>query len=180
MKIAVTDHAVSRFRDRVQGAENLEDESVREAIREKVVQGHKEGLVRDHPTERERRIIPFKAGASMLYLSVGPNKTSYPADIAVIGVLYDKELGGKVDLGVTLEQAIPALKNIQVAPPKPPKYIVLIGPQPDTVEQYPVKDDEELEALLARRRPSPEEVYVYEHQPVEIRAQYVVQRKPPK
>jgi hypothetical protein len=187
MKIAVTDHAVDRYRERVQGAENLEDESVRDVIREKVQQGFKEGLVRPHPTEVERRVIPFKAGPSVLYFAVGPNKTSFPADWAVISVLYDKEVGGKKEIDVTVGDVAPSLKGFKIDPPKPPRYLIVIGPSPHIgdvtqtiIEQYQVKDEQELEALLDRRRPTLDEVFVYEYRPLEIKTRYIVEKKLPK
>lgn len=176
MRIAVTTHAVIRYKERVPGADCMEDETVRDIIREKVDLGFKDGLVRDHPTERDRRIIPFKAGQSILYFSIGPNKSvTIQADLAVIGVLYDKDLG-KVEMGPTLGDALPELKDIQVESKGHPRFIVQIG-SADSVESYRVQDGEELKALLLRRRPNPGDVLLYEFQDVEISAEYVVQKK---
>lgn len=156
MKIAVTNHAVDRYRERVPGAADLEDESVRDVIRDRIEAAFRAGMVKDHPTEAQRRIIPFKAGDSMLYFSIGPNTTKILADFAVIGVLYEKELG-RVGMGVTLETVAPGLRKMTPAAPAPPEYIVRIG-----IESYDARDDDELQKLLRRRNPNPRDVLLYE------------------
>lgn len=178
MKIAVTNHAVVRYKERVQGAEDMEDETVRDVVREKILAGFKDGLVRDHPTEKERRIIPFKAGQDILYFSVGPNKSAtIAADLAVIGVLYDKELGGKVSTGVTLEDVAPSIKSLAIQPRRPPQFVVQIGEGVESVEVYKAEDLTELQSLLQRRQPDPEQVLIYELSDLEVSTKYIVERK---
>lgn len=154
MRIAVTNHAVDRYRERVPWAEGLMDESVRDIIRDRVSEGFENMMVREHPTVPDRRIIPFKAGSSILYFSLGPNTTRVAADVAVIGVLYEKELG-RTDLGITLGQALPELTTIEVRR-HAPDYLVRIG-----LESYEVYDDLELKDLLQRRQPNPRDVRLY-------------------
>jgi len=164
MKIAVTVHAVKRYKERVQGADVMTDESVREVVREKVEAGFRDGLVRDHPTEPERRIIPFQAGLDMLFFSIGPNTSeTIVADLAVIGVLYEKELGGKKSTGLVLGDVNPKLKEVQLPKKNPPRFILQIDHGGDnTIETYRLKDRKEVLELLERRRPDPEQVLVYE------------------
>lgn len=178
MKIAVTNHAVIRYKERVPGADVLEDESVRDVVREKIENGFTEGLVRYHPTVRERRIIPFKAGEQMLYFSIGPNKASstYFAHLAVIGVLYDRELSdGKVGMGVTIEDANAELRDLIIAQQGPPQFILQVG-NSDSIEVYRAKETQELKALLLRRRPDVGQVLVYELSDIEILSDYSVRR----
>ena len=127
MKTAVTNHAVDRYRDRVDGAKGFDRESIRESIREIVADGFKAKVVRDHPTERDRRVIPFKSGESILFLSIGPNNTTFEADLAVISVLFEHELteGRKGGFG-TLEEVAPQLKDMRVEEKWPP-LIVFVG-----------------------------------------------------
>jgi hypothetical protein len=159
MRIAVTDHAVTRYKERVPGADVLEDETVRSIVREKVEEGFRDGLVRDHPTHHDRRIIPFKAGQSILYFSLGPNKsTTIRADLAVIGVLFEKELG-KQDLGVTLGDVQPL--DIVIPKKRPPRFMVQVGAK-EAEELYRIEDEKGLEELFERRRPEPDSVLVYE------------------
>jgi hypothetical protein len=160
MKTAVTNHAVDRYRDRVDGAKGFDRESIRESIREIVADGFKAKVVRDHPTERDRRVIPFKSGESILFLSIGPNNTTFEADIAVISVLFEHELteGRKGGFG-TLEEVAPQLKNMRVEEKWPP-LIVFVG-EPDSIESYKFFSREELHAWAQRRKP--EKIAVYEH-----------------
>lgn len=179
MKLAVTDHAVSRYRERVQGAAELEDESIREVVRSKITQALADGSVRPHPTEKDRRIVPFKAGESHLFFSIGPNKTSHPGELAVIGVLYDRELGGQGQMTIPLIEKAPLLKDVRIEPPRPAKYVVLFYYGRSDHEFILVKDDQELNQVLSTRRPDPNGVFIYEHQDVEIQTKYVVQKKVP-
>lgn len=169
MKVAVTTHAVVRYKKRVPGADCLEDETIREIIREKVVHSFELGIIGPHPTEEGRQVIPFKAGASVLYFSVGPNGTSFPGDVAVISVLYEKDFG-KVEMGVTLGDVSKKLHEVKPEKKKAPRYAVWIGKE----EWYRFQDRDELSAFLLRRKPDPEEVRVYELQGVEINREYVV------
>ena len=159
MKIAITNHAVDRYIERAEGAKGFEKESVREVIRKLVIDGFKEGVVRDHPTWKNRRIVPFKSGDSILYLSIGPNTTSYPADLAVIGVLYEKEAtSGKVGMSVTLGDIAPQLKDVTTSSSHP-RYAVFVGVG-ETIEHYRMNERTEVEELLKRRGSAEAAVYV--------------------
>lgn len=172
MKIAVTSHAVDRYRERVEGAKGFNDESLREIIRDIVRKGFDMGMVRPHTTEKSRRIIPFQSGDSVLYLSIGNNTTNYPADLAVIGVLYEKEVTpGKVTMGVTLGDVLPELKNakrrIEVGEEgnnrgTTPRFLLFIGPVDKTIDQYRAANVQELRRILHTRKPKPEEVSIYQ------------------
>lgn len=178
MNIAVTNHAVERYQERVESAAKLDKEAVRTIIRILVEEALANGTVQDHPEYSARRVIPFGAGGDQLFLSIGPNETSYPGDIAVIGVQYEKELGiGKSSIGATLGDIVPAetKKNLAevVKTPVKNKYIVRVGGKSET---YDVKDDEDLVDFLQRRRPNPDDVEVFERKEITIRQVYVVEK----
>jgi hypothetical protein len=146
--VAITNHAVDRYLERVSGAKGFERESVREMIRKLVEDGFNLHQVRPHPTERNRRIIPFKSGKSILYLSIGPNTTTFKdADIAVISVLFEHEVtDGKAGLDVSLGDKIAPLPN-GILMRHPPKYAVFVGEEP-MVEVYRFKTLEEIDQLI--------------------------------
>lgn len=161
MKIAVTNHAVDRYRERVDGAAGFQKESIRSEIRHIVAEGYAQGLVREHPLDPDRRIIPFRSGDSVLFLSIGPNTTDYEADIAVIGVLYEKEVSaGRVGLGVQLGDIYPELQNAKVATDSP-KFLLFIGPVKKTVDRYYANSVEELRNTLDHRKPPPHRTTIY-------------------
>lgn len=170
MKLAITDHAVQRYVERAQGARDLSTDSVRMLIQEMVEDAIAQGTLRAHPMEKEKQIVPFKSGLSTLYLSLGPNKTQYPGQLAVVSVLYDKELGGKVQIGVTLGEALPALKNFIPAEKSPPKYVVRIA-----AELFDINDEDELKKLLQDKQPNPEQLLVYELKKLKVKREYVVE-----
>jgi hypothetical protein len=147
MRVAVTDHAVKRFRERVEGAASFDEDSVRLLIRSLVHDGFVEGSVRPHPKKFGRRIIPFSSGSSVLYLSLGPNETKVPADFAVVGVMFEKELGGKVESGVTLGDVFPTLVKMNLAK-APPRFIGCIV-EDGVEERYDLGGVRELRRLAA-------------------------------
>lgn len=105
--IAVTNHAVDRYRERVDGAKVLDKESARSIIRKLVEEGFTTGSVSENPHYRGRMMVPFVSGKSVLYLSIGDNNTSHDGELAVIGVLYEHETtGGKIGTGATIEDAL--------------------------------------------------------------------------
>jgi hypothetical protein len=162
MIIAVTSHAVDRFIERVEGAKGFHRESIRDQVRKLVEDGFAQGIVRDHPLVRDRRVIPFKSGDSVLFLSIGPNTTDFPADTAVIGVLYEKELSeGKIGMGLRIGDLFPELMERQVAPSSP-RFLIFIGDVQKTVDQYYARDDEEVRRILNTRKPKPEETSIYQ------------------
>lgn len=161
MKIAVTHHAVDRYLERVEGAKGFHRESVRDQIRTIVEEGFELGFVRDHPLDPDRRVIPFRSGETLLFLSIGPNTTSFEADLAVIGVLYEKELSyGKVGLGLRLGDLFPEVQDKPLQEKKP-QYLLLIGPTETTVERYFLKDEAALREIVERRTPKVEDVTIY-------------------
>ena len=176
MKVAITDHAVTRYVERVQGAKDLSTDSVRMVIQELIDEAFATGNVRNHPSEGGRKIVPFKSGNANLYLSLGPNETRFPGDFAVIGVVFDRELGGVGGMGVKLGELAPALKaiqpKVQTLSDDTAKFIVRIG-----TESYDVKDDADLKDLLHRRQPRPDQVTVYQRKPMKIRTEYVIEEE---
>lgn len=161
MKIAVTNHAVNRYLERVEGAKGFYRESIRHEIRLIVENGFREGLVRPHPQGNGKRIIPFQSGGSVLFLSIGCNFTSIESDLAVISVLYEHEMTeGKVGMGVTLGDLFPGLKREEVTK-SPPQYVMFVGDAETTIEQYKLQDEAELRSLLDSRRPRYEDVSLY-------------------
>ena len=100
MKVAVTNHAVDRYRKLVAGASGFYRESIREQIRLIVENGFTEGVLQEHPTEKERNVVPFRSGDTILFLSIGPNTTNVKADISVISVLTNAEATSAKDYGI--------------------------------------------------------------------------------
>lgn len=157
MRIAITDHAVQRFQERVEGAGSFDADSVRELIRNLVLEGFREGAVRGHPQHYGKRIVPFTSGPSVLYLSLGPNETSVPADFAVVNVMFEKELGGKIEIGATLGDAFPTITKMDVTK-RAPRFIAVL--RRDGVEDhYDIGGVRELRRAL---KDSAESVQVYE------------------
>lgn len=149
MNIAVTNHAVDRYLDRVEGAKGFARESVRTVIRKLVEDGFSESAVRDHPYDPVRRIVPFQSGKQVLYLSIGPNITNYEADLAVIGVLFEKEVTGGQRLGATLRD----ITHLDIKVPvkeTAPKYTVFIGVEP-SIEFYRRDTLAEIDELVEGR-----------------------------
>jgi hypothetical protein len=162
MKIAVTSHAVDRYLERVTGAEGFHRESVRDQIRVIVEQGFEFGLVRDHPLVPNRRMIPFISGKNILFLSIGPNTTDFEADLAVIGVLFEKEVsGGKVSMGVQLGDLYPKLRNGYEARTNP-RFLIFVGPVQETVDRYYANSDDEVRDILKHREPKCDETTIYQ------------------
>lgn len=161
MRIAVTDHAVERFMERVEGAKGFYRESVRQQVRKIVADGFREGVVRPHPFEHGRRIIPFQSGDSVLYLSLAPNDTKFKADVAVIGVLFWSEVSpGQSGIKVTLGDLFPNIGE-KIARVRPPQYIIRIGLEENSIEEYRLKDETALRELVLRRKPRYDEVALY-------------------
>jgi hypothetical protein len=177
-KVAVTDHAVDQYRERVEGAKELTKESIRDLIRKHVAQGFATKTVKEHPTESKKRIISFVVGSNTLWISIGPNETSFPGDIAAITVMFETEMHGRKGMGVTLGDALPALRELHVLQPAPviPRYIVRIGTGGS--ESYDIEGDEELQDLLDRREPDPRSVFIYELTTrLAVRRRYTIERK---
>ena len=160
MNIAITNHAVERFMERVEGAQKFEPDSVRVIIRYLVEQGFKEGALSQHPFMYDRRMVPFKSGNSILYLSLGPNTTDHEGDLTVIGVLFEQEAtGGKSSLGVTIGDIFKELGDMASLPTNH-KYVLFVGSE-ESIESYKVKDDKEMETFLEWRKPVPGKTFVY-------------------
>lgn len=160
MQLAITNHAVERFKERVASAEVLTDDAVRSVIRMRVSAAFAEGTVRDHPGHPERRMIPFPVGQEELILALGPNDTKFPGEWAVIGVLHAREVGKKMS-GATIGDLISdslRSKLQEKVQPKKAQFLVRIG----GAEMYDVHDKDDLDELLKRRNPRPEDVEVFE------------------
>jgi hypothetical protein len=161
MNISVTNHAVDRYLERVESAKGFYRESVREQVRRIVEDGFTEGAVRPHPQDSNKRIIPFRSGPSILYLSIGPDTTGRGGDLSVISVLFEHEVTtGKVGIGLTLGDLFPQLE-LKAAPPQHPRYLLFIGPVATTAERYVFKDEEELRRIIDTRKPKVDEVAIY-------------------
>jgi hypothetical protein len=161
MQLAITNHAVERFKERVVSADALTDDAVRAVIKMRVEAAFLDGAVMDHPGFPERRLIPFQAGQDDLVLALGPNDTKFPGEWAVIGVLHSREIGRKSS-GATLGDLVSDKLREQLMQkvlPQKTQFLVRIGGSSET---YDVKDEEDLEALLARRKPKPEDVEIFE------------------
>lgn len=163
MNISVTNHAVDRYLERVESAKGFYRESVREQVRRIVEDGFSEGAVRPHPQDPNKRIIPFRSGPSILYLSIGPDTTGRGGDLSVISVLYEHEITtGKAGMGVTLGDLFPSELSRQVKKLQP-KYILLVGDTvEDWTERYWCKDEEELRRIIETRKPRVDEVAIYQ------------------
>lgn len=157
MKIAVTNHAVDRYIDRVKGAKGFEREAVRDSIRKIVEDGFAEGMVQPHPLEEDRRVVPFKSGESILYLSLGPNTTTYKeADLAVISVLYEHELTpGKVGLDITLEDVASDIRKVKTSRIVP-QFIVVVD---DYIETKVIDEYALVEFVKAQREGARIDIY---------------------
>lgn len=180
MQIAVTDHAVQRYQQRVVSAENLDRESVRTVIREMVRTAFTNNTVRDHPGYPDRRMVPFTVGKQEFFLALGPNDTKFPGDWAVIGVLHDRELG-KQGMGTTIGDLIPETvkQQLQEQVNEQPEsnFLVRLGGA-KSAEVYDCKDEKAVEDLLRRRRPNDlTRVEIFERVEAEIEQVFVVKRK---
>jgi hypothetical protein len=164
MKVAITHHAVERFMERVEGASKFEKESIRSIIQYLVEQGFTERVVSRNPTYGDRRVVPFKSGGSILYLSLAPNTTAHTGEVAVVSVLYEHEISdGKVGLGVTLGDIAPEIGNMEPVIQEY-QYMVYIGSE-DSIERYKIKDTNALEEFLKVKKPEDGRIYLYENCP---------------
>jgi hypothetical protein len=161
MLLAITNHAVERFKERVVSADILTDDAVRAVIKMRIEAAFLDGAVMDHPGFPERRLVPFQAGKDDLVLALGPNDTKFPGEWAVIGVLHSREVGRRssgATLGDTVSSELREKLKQKVLQQKT-KFLVRIG---GSTETYDVKDEAELEGLLDRRNPSPDDVEIFE------------------
>lgn len=176
MQVAVTNHAVERYRQRVASANKLDEESARTVIRDMVLDAFDHGAMQNHPENQKQRLIPFTNGSDKLNLVLGPNSTDYPGEWAVVSVLYDREIG-KGSTGVTLGDVTPEAKKQELAAQtkaKKSRYLVRVGGEASK-ELYFVADGDELKNLLSRRQPKPDEVEVFERRDFVIRTEYVIE-----
>jgi hypothetical protein len=181
MNLAVTNHAVERYQERVPSAAKLEREAVRSTIRSLVVEAFQKKMVRDHPGYPERRMIPFVVAKEQMFLALGPNETGFPGDWAVIGVLFEREVG-KTSIGMTIGESLSESTKKTLADvvaevqATPTKYLVRIGGS-KSKETYDVKDDEALAELITRRDPNPGNVEVFERTAITIKKSYTIVKK---
>jgi hypothetical protein len=157
MKFAVTNHAVDRYKERVEGADQFDDDSVRQIIRSLVKDGFRNNAVRPHPRHRGKQIIPFTSGKSVLYISIGPNETGFDGEFAVVGVLFEKDITeGKVEMGVTLGDKFP-----QLSQRKTPRYHVLISNGVNEPDRISFGGERELQKFLSKQKPEQERTSIY-------------------
>ena len=96
MQIAITNHAVERYRQRVPNAAKLDDDAIRRVIRELVDEASVGGSIQKHPGYPDRRMVVFHMGPEKFYLALGPNESDrelFPGEWAVIGLLFSREVG---------------------------------------------------------------------------------------
>lgn len=175
-QVAVTNHAVERYRQRVVSANKLDEESARTIIRDMVDAAFQKGSIQDHPDNQRQRLIPFTVGSDRLNLVLGPNSTDYPGEWAVVSVLYDREIG-RGGTGVTLGDVLSDEKKQELVAQtkaKKARYLVRIGGA-SSKEIYEAADGSELKDLIARRQPRPADVEVFERREFVIRTEYVVE-----
>jgi hypothetical protein len=176
MQVAVTNHAVERYQQRVASAEKLDEDSIRTVIRGMVESAFNNGSIQDFPGNSKQRLIPFSVGPDRLNIALGPNRTDYPGQWAVISILYDREIG-KGGTGVTLGDTLSDEKKLELASQtkaKKARYLVRIG-GPTSKEIYEASDGGDLKDLLSRRQPKPDEVEVFERRDFAIRTEYVIE-----
>jgi hypothetical protein len=178
MRIAVTNHAVERYQERVPGASKLNAEAVRNIIRSLYVEAVENNTTREHPGYPDRAMVPFSAGREQMFLAVGPNKTKFPGDIAVLGVLYDREVGrsGVASIGDHLsEETKQKLAQFQVI--KRTKFLIRINRSTRTPKEvYDALDEEELECVLKNRAPDLNEVEIFQRVDLKIQPDYTLKK----
>lgn len=173
--VTVTQHAVQRYAKRAPDADHIDTESLRSLMKKMAEEAIVEGRMLPHPTDKERRIIPFKVGDENLHFILGPNLTTHHGDWALIGVIYDKEQGGKQGVGAVVgdlfsEETRKALsEKVAATPKKKARFLVRIA---STKETYEAVDLPDLIDLLTRRQPNPDDVEVFERCVVDIRREY--------
>jgi len=176
MQLAITNHAVERYKLRVPNASKLEDNVVRRIIHKEVEEADADGRIKPHPGYPDRRMVSFTAGKENMFLALGPNNTGVPGEWAVIGVLFDRELG-KNGIGATLGDAVSEEMKKQIADaitaPRTTQYLIRIGGA-GSKEIYDARDDQELGDLLNRRHPRPEDVEIFERREAEVKTVYMV------
>jgi hypothetical protein len=181
MNLAVTNHAVERYQERVPSSAKLGAEAIRSTIRSLVEEAFERKQVREHPGFPERRMIPFTVGKEQVFLALGPNDTTFPGDWAVIGVLYEREVG-KTGIGATIGDTLSDATKKSLAgvvaevASTPTKYLVRIG-GPKSKELYDAKDDDALVDLINRRDPNPDEVEIFERTTITIRRTLTIVKK---
>lgn len=176
MQIAVTNHAVDRYQQRVPSAAKLTPDAIRTLMRRQVEEAFVSGTVKDHPGYPDRRMVPFAAGPERMFLALGPNDTGWPGEWAVIGVLFDKEIG-KSSMGTTIGDIISQEVKTQLTEnvKQKPKTRFLVRIK-GSKEVYDAQDDVALADLLERRRPNPDEVEIFERTEYLVKTKYVVEK----
>jgi len=106
-------------------------------------------------------MVQFQVGQEKLFLSLGPNTTDFPGEWAVVGVLYDREIG-KSSMSATLGDLLSEeTKRMLSAMVQPPKNLYLVRIR-GSKEIYDVRDKQDLAEFLASRQPKPEDVELFE------------------
>jgi hypothetical protein len=126
-------------------------------------------------------MVPFTVGKEQMFFALGPNTTDFPGEWAVIGVLFDRETGQKtLGGGATLGDIVPEdvkQRISEAVQAQKSKYLVRIGGSGTKVgELYDAKNDDELEDLIHRRKPRPEDVEIFERKEFSIKQVYVIEK----
>lgn len=179
MKLAITDHAVDRFIERVRGAEKMKREEVRDRIRLLIMAAGQSGEAHKSATDPDQRLIPFKdSEGNELSICIGKNTTGFPGDVAVISILTGKpkEIPSRPfvePLAVKLGDKFPQLKELVSKPTPEPasqthwsKFIMHLKETPGL---FYLKSEEELIEMLTKLKLKPEQVSLYRLQEFKLK-----------
>jgi hypothetical protein len=157
MKIAVTNHAVERYQERVPGASKLDAAAVRNIIRSIYMEAVEKRTTLRHPGYSNRFMAPFSAGKEQMFLAVAPNKTKFPGDLAIVNVMYDREIGksGVASLGDKLSEE--DKKRLATKTIKETRFLVRVNKK----ELYEAGEEDEMFRLVQGRKPT-DDVEVFE------------------
>lgn len=183
MKLAITDHAVDRFIERVRGAEKMKREEVRDRIRLLIMAAGQSMEAHKSATDPNQRLVPFKdSEGNELSICIGKNTTGFPGDIAVISILTgkQKEIPSRPfvePLAVKLGDKFPQLKELiskPVPPPvvtKPPveSYKFIMWTKPPKEDVFYIADEKELIEMLTKHKLKPEQVTLFRLQEFKLK-----------
>ncbi len=184
MKLAITDHAVDRFIERVRGAERLSRESARDRIRLIVADAVRRDELRQHTADPDQKLCPFlDSEGNVLEICIGRNTTGFPGDFAVISILVGKQKTTPSrpfvePLAVKLGDKFPQLKELisQPAAPvvvkKPPpveSYKFIMWSKPPKEDVFYIADEKELIETLTKHKLKPEQVTLFRLQEFKLK-----------
>lgn len=175
-EIAVTNHAVERYHERVQGSEALTSDTTRALIQSLVSDCLDRGDEMDHPGEPGKKLVPFNVGNQLLFIAIGPNQTTYPGQWAAVTVLFDRDLIPGETPMTTIGELNPQMKEIKLKPVDRPREAPSPSPPPPTQpttgnfqfvvrirnELHPVQTRAQILELLKKKQPGTGEVQIFE------------------